>query len=247
MIQSQAITGDATNLYFVKSNSVDLAIAAPPFINRDPEYYGGDPKKQINYNSKNMLKLLLKSTKEMQRVIKPKGSIWIEVSPEDGLMYKYVSEILNKTNLIHADTIIHKIANIEGKSRSDEFIYQDWLMWFHFVKQEDFYFNPFKVKKFKDPIWELDLTNEKDIIDRALQVENPNVFQYTVVKDIPERFIEMYTKPGSMVLDLFGGSGTVSGVAHKLGRNSISVDISPEQTSLAKKRLDLIKSMSPDV
>jgi DNA modification methylase len=248
MSEVKIINGDATDLSFIKNESIDLIIAAPPFINRDPSTYGGDPKKQINFNSKKMLKLLIKSTKEMQRVLKPNGSIWIEISPEDGLMYNYISEVLKKTNLFHTDTIIHKIANDENKSNRDEFIYKDWLMWFHLVKDpEGFYSNPFKVKKFRDPIWELNLSNKDDIIDKTLKLNYPDVAYYTVVRDIPERLIEMYTKKDDTVLDPFGGSGTVAAVAYGLGRNSISVDISLEQTELAKKRIDLVKSMNPDV
>jgi DNA modification methylase len=248
MVETKIITGDATNLSFIKSSSIDLIVAAPPFINRDPNVYGGDPTKQINFNSKSMLKLLVKSTKEMQRVLKPTGSIWIEISPEDGLMYKYISEIIKKTSLLHVDTIIHKISNIENKSKRDEFIYKDWLMWFHLVKDEEkFYHNPFKVKKFRDPVWELNLSNKDDIIDKTLRLNHPSIDHYTVVRDIPERFIEMYTKKDDVVLDPFGGSGTVAAVAYELGRSSISVDISSEQTDLAKKRIEIVKSMSINV
>lgn len=248
MSEVKLITGDATNLSFIKSNSVDLIIAAPPFINRDPYLYGGDASKQINFNSKKMLKLLIKSTKEMERVLKPTGSIWIEISPEDGLMHKYVAEVLKKTGLRQVESIIHKISNPGNRSKKDEFIYQDWLMWFHFVKDiNNFYENPFKIKKYKDPIWELELSNENDLVDKAMSLNYPNLVYYTVVRDIPERLIEMYTKPNGLVLDPFGGSGTVAGVAYELGRNAISVDISPEQTALAEKRMQLVKSIHKNV
>ncbi len=248
MTEVKAITGDATNLSFIKSNSIDLIVAAPPFINRDPSIYGGDRSKQINFDSKKMLKLLVKSTKEMERVLKPTGSICIEISPEDALIHKYVVEVLKKTNLIYQDSIIHKLKDLEGKSKRDEFVYQDWLMWLHLVKSpHDFYNNPFKVKKYKDPVWELNLTNREDIIDRALAKDDLHILEYTVVADIPERFIEMYTKPGQTVLDPFGGTGTVACVAYKLGRNGISVDVSPDQTKVAEQRISLVKAMNPNV
>jgi DNA modification methylase len=248
MTEAKAFTGDATNLSFIKNSSVDLIITAPPFINRSPEIYGGDPKKQINFNYKNMLKLLIKSTKEMERVLKPTGSIWIEISPEDGLMYKYLSTVLEKTNLKHVDTIIHKISDDGDKSKKDEFIYKDWLLWFHLVKDSDqFYRNPFKIKKFKDPIWELNNTNKNDIIDKTLKLNYPDIVYYTVTKDIPERFVDMYTKENALVLDPFGGSGTVASVAYELNRNSISIDISEDQTEIAKKRIELTKSLKINV
>jgi site-specific DNA-methyltransferase (adenine-specific)/site-specific DNA-methyltransferase (cytosine-N4-specific) len=245
MPEIKLITGDATNLSFIKSNSIDLIIAAPPFINRDPNGYGGDPRKQVHFDSNKMLKLLIKSTKEMERVLKPTGSIWIEISPEEDLMHKYISEVLKKTKLIHPDTIIHKVSDDEDKSKLDEDIYKDWYLWFHFVKDSNQYYkNPFKVKKYKDPVWNLPLSNKNDIIDKTLSFTYPKINHYAVIKDIPERFIEMYTKEGAVVLDPFGGSGTVASVAYQLNRNSISVDVSPEQTAIANKRIDLLKSIN---
>jgi len=248
VVDVKFVTGDATSLSFIESNSVDLIIAAPPFINRNPTDYGGDPRKQINFSSKKMLKLLVKSTKEMERVLKPTGSIWIEISPEDNLMHSYITEVLKKTNLKHLDTIIHKLLDDENKSNIDEAIYKDWFLWFHLVKDDKaFYSNPFKVKKFRDPIWHLNNTNREDIVDKTLRLNYPKIFNYTVVKDIPERFIEMYTKEKSLVLDPFGGSGTVAYAAYTMNRNAISVDISQEQTDVAKKRLEVVKAMQENV
>jgi len=244
MPEISIVTGNATNMSFINSSSVDLIIAAPPFIYKSPEIYGGDPKKQINFNHNKMLNLLIKSTKEMERVLKLTGSIWIEISPEDDLMHRYISKVLKKTNLKHVDTIIHKISEDEYKSKNDEFIYKDWYLWFHLVKDSDaFYKNPFKIKKFRDPLWELKNTNKDDIIDKTLRLNYPNIPNYTVIKDIPERLIEMYTKQGGLVLDPFGGSGTVASVAYNLNRNAISVDISEDQTEIAKRRLELTKSI----
>jgi DNA modification methylase len=244
----KVITGDATKMLSIGSDSVDLIITAPPFINRDPNIYGGNPESQINFYSKKMLKLLIKSTKEMERVLKNTGSLWIEISPEDSLMYKYVAEVLNKTGLIHTETIIHKIKNPAGRSKKDEFLYQDWMLWFHFVKDIDsYYYNPFKLKKFKDSVWELDPSNLNDPIDKEISKKYKNIVYYTTPREIPERLIEMYTKVGQTVLDPFGGSGTVAGVAYSLNRNAITVDISPEQSAIAEKRISLIKENSKNV
>ena len=43
-----------------------------------------------------------------------------------------------------------------------------------------------------------------------------------------ERMILMSTKPGDLVVDLFAGSGTVHRVCKRLGRDSISIDISQD-------------------
>jgi DNA modification methylase len=45
------------------------------------------------------------------------------------------------------------------------------------------------------------------------------------------------TKKGDTVLDPFGGAGTVSMVAEKMGRNSIYIDLNPKFCELAKRRV----------
>lgn len=43
-----------------------------------------------------------------------------------------------------------------------------------------------------------------------------------------KRVLEMATKPGDIVLDCFGGSGTTAATAHKMGRRWVTVEVLPE-------------------
>jgi adenine-specific DNA-methyltransferase len=52
-----------------------------------------------------------------------------------------------------------------------------------------------------------------------------------------ERVIHTTTKPDSLVLDLFGGSGTTAAVAEKLGRRWITTDIGKPACMIMRKRL----------
>ena len=47
-------------------------------------------------------------------------------------------------------------------------------------------------------------------------------------ESLVERMILMSTQPGDLVVDMFAGSGTVHRVCRRLGRNSISIDISQD-------------------
>lgn len=51
----------------------------------------------------------------------------------------------------------------------------------------------------------------------------------------------MFSKPKDIVLDPFGGSGTTACEAYLLNRKAISIDVSEDQTELAKIRFDFIK------
>ena len=45
------------------------------------------------------------------------------------------------------------------------------------------------------------------------------------------------SRPGDVVLDPFGGSGTVGLVAERLGRDSILIDLNPDYTAMAERRI----------
>ena len=55
--------------------------------------------------------------------------------------------------------------------------------------------------------------------------------------EIPYRLARMFSFPGNVVLDLFGGSGTTAVACAKAGRNSVIVDVSPEYVAYATRRL----------
>ena len=54
---------------------------------------------------------------------------------------------------------------------------------------------------------------------------------------LAENCINAGTKPGDTVLDPFAGSGTVALVAHRLQRNSISIEINSDYIEIARKRI----------
>jgi DNA modification methylase len=53
------------------------------------------------------------------------------------------------------------------------------------------------------------------------------------------RLIKYYTYKNNVVLDMFGGTGTVAAVAQKTGRHFIHVDISKKYCEITKLRLEL--------
>jgi len=57
------------------------------------------------------------------------------------------------------------------------------------------------------------------------------------------RLIKFYTYKGNIVLDMFGGTGTVAVVAQKTGRHFIHIDISQKYCQIAEKRLETARML----
>jgi site-specific DNA-methyltransferase (adenine-specific) len=55
--------------------------------------------------------------------------------------------------------------------------------------------------------------------------------------ELPKRVIELYTRPGDVVLDPFMGSGSTAIAAVTSGRRYVGYELSPEYCALAEKRL----------
>ncbi|OIP26827.1 MAG: hypothetical protein CO103_08765 [Chloroflexi bacterium CG_4_9_14_3_um_filter_45_9] len=58
-------------------------------------------------------------------------------------------------------------------------------------------------------------------------------------EELVYRLIKFYTYKGNIVLDMFGGTGTVATVAQKTGRHFIHIDISPKYCKIAEQRLQI--------
>ena len=59
-------------------------------------------------------------------------------------------------------------------------------------------------------------------------------------KELPEWFIKLFTKEGDVILDPFMGSGTTNIVAQKIKRNSIGIEILPENYEKAEKLINSV-------
>lgn len=234
-------TGSATKLP-VQNNSVDLIITHPPYLKVDVTRYGGDPKKQINYkqNKRKMLSLLLKSAKEMERVITDKGNVLICIGPVDGLPYDFIYEVQASTKLKFVSEIVWHLSN----DPNPEKLGNNQALWFCLSKNPDIaYSNPFMVKRYLQDPWVFPMNNMSSLVDQELAKSKNGFVADAYPEEIAARFIKIFTKPGDVVLDPFGGSGVTAVQAYLLNRMSITNDISEDQTNLAKRRLKLTEGL----
>lgn len=230
------LLGDACNLN-IHSESIDLILTSPPYSGVDPYRYGGDYSKQINSNKKKMLNLLIKSTKEMSRVLKKDGSIIINIGHNDNMPYLYLAEVLKKTDLKLVNPPF--ITNYLDKhfQQVTETFNASYGFWFHLSKAPDhIYHNPFIFKRYHKSIWDLEWNKRNKEFEEISEI---GFVEDSFNPEIAKRFIEIFTKPDSIVLDPFGGSGVTAIEAYKAGRRGISIDISTEQAELAKRRFKI--------
>jgi DNA modification methylase len=235
------ITGNAKNLS-LESNSVDLVVTQAPFYKSDFDRYGGDSKKQIGSekNIKQYINSLVIATKEMERVLKPTGSIFVVLPNMEPVSSEYLLKVLRKTDLLLANAPFIWDWSDENKQKVMGSVQFDYDLIFHFIKSPTLiYSNPYLVKKYSDPIWKIPFLDISTKVVKKLEIIGFIGNSFT--PEIPKRLIEMFSKPGSLVLDPFGGSGTTACEAYLLNRNAISLDVSEEQTEMAEIRLNFIK------
>ena len=236
------ITGDSRSIK-LKDNSVDLIITQAPFYRLDFSYYGGDENKQIGSekNTKKYINSLLLVTKEMERVLKPTGSIFVCISNTEPLYSDYVSNVLKKTDLFLANPPFIWNWSENKKENNLGVVSFDYHFIYHFMKSPGLmYSNPYSVRKYSQSIWNIPAKDSSNKITKKL--ETLGFIENAFSPEIPKKLIEMFSKPKDIVLDPFGGSGTTACEAYLLNRNAISIDVSEEQTDLAKVRLDFIKN-----
>lgn len=66
------------------------------------------------------------------------------------------------------------------------------------------------------------------------------------IPQIPNQFIKRFTKKNDWVLDTFLGSGTTLIESQRLGRNGIGIELQKDISTLAKRNIDLEKSLFTD-
>ena len=234
-------TGDAMNLPF-PDNSIDLIISHPPYLTLNTDRYGGNISKQLNAKNskKEMLKNLAKVTEEAYRLLKNNGSFLIANGEYQNIDTRYLLQTLDYSEFNYVGRILHNEYNVE----SPDFIAYERInspsvtTWYHFVKGDEPFSNPFKVKKYNNPVWDMPFSNIDSPVDEWMVETYPYVID-AMNQEVPKRFIEMFSKKGHLVLDMFGGTGMTATMAALLGRDAISNDISEDVVEAAKLRLML--------
>lgn len=229
-------TGDARDLAGIADGSIDLVIASPPYLDRDAARYGGSEDDQINFRTDRAAYVdrLVDATREMLRVLKPEGSVFVHVGDGDDegypihlLPHYYVTAVVDRLGPFVGAPIIWQW----GWDFRARRILKGYETWFHFAHRRDHFSCE---GEHCSGVWPIRI----EPLDPRLARLGAKDDHYP--SEVARRLIAMFSRPGETVLDPFGGTGTTAAAAWQLGRNAVSNDISPAQSEFARAHLELL-------
>lgn len=226
--------GDSLELFkAIKSNSVDLIVADPPYnLNKD---YGN---KSDSRSFDDYIQFTKNWTAEAKRALKPTGTMYIFM----GFRFiSYLYQILEKDNqLLFNNWICWFYTQGIGKKKGFSPRHDDILM---FTKSDKFIFNLDNIKvpqKFYRSVNNMRGANPGDVWEFShihYCQENRQNHPTQKPEGLIERMVLASSDEKSLVLDPFSGSGTTLRVCQQLKRNCIGFELNPDYVEMTKKRL----------
>ena len=230
----------------IEKDSVDMIITSPPY-NVGKNYKNhNDLMHYVDYL------IFLKDTwKASKRVLKKGGRIAINITSMtwDGEWKCLYNDVINQMKelgfIMRCDILWYKQAMSKRtawgsfQSPSSPHVIQPYEFVFVFSKGD---------KKHNGEKENIDITKEEFIqfsdafwnikAETTLSKNHPAPFP----KELVYRLLKFYTYKHDVVLDMFGGSGTVALVSKEINRKFIYIDNCKEYLSFAKKRLEPLQN-----
>ena len=226
--------GDAIVLLSeIKSNSVDLIIADPPY-NLGKNYGNNHDLKGFD----EYLDFSSSWLKEAHRVLKPTGTIYVFMGVR---FISYLYEIIERKLKMHFNSWIcwHYTQGM-GKKIGFSPRHDDILM---FNKSEKYIFNLDNIRipqKYYRSRNNMRGANPGDVWKFShIHYCNPNRQKHPTQKPegLIERMVLASSNEGDMILDPFSGSGTTLRVCQQLDRNCVGFELNPDFVQMTLERL----------
>jgi len=236
----RVVCGDAKAvLDRLPAGSVHLAITSPPYNVRIPyRGYSDDLPPEV------YRRWLLDVWRALHRVLVPGGRFVLNVAPTSIKNFRPIHHDLStdlrafgfimRTEIIwYKQTMGRRTAWGSWRSPSNPHIVPSWEYLLVFSKEQ----------------WRLD--GERRAVDiSAKEFEQASDGFWPIPPErrrnghpapfpepLIERVVKFYSYRGNVVLDMFGGTGTVAAVARRLGRHYLHIDASPEYCTTAAERV----------
>jgi modification methylase len=219
--------------------SVHLAVTSPPYNLKIPYRNYDDDLTPEEY-----LRWLREVWRALQRVLVPGGRFVLNVAPTSIKNFRPIHHDLSRdlrdlgyimrTEIIwYKQTMGRRTAWGSWRSPSNPHIIPSWEYVLVFSKGQwnlpgdrgaiDISAREFET--FSDGFWKIPPERKRK--------GHPAPFP----EELIERLVKFYSYRGNVVLDMFGGTGTVAAVARRLGRHYFHIDSSPEYCALAAERV----------
>ncbi len=223
----------------IPDNSVHLAITSPPY-NVGKNYDNHNDK--IDYQE--YLDWLERVWEETKRVLVPGGRFALNIAPTGikdfvPIHHDFSNQLRKlgmkfRTEIIwYKQTMLKRTAWGSFKSPANPHIVPSWEYVLIFSKEKDRLDGDQKnsditkeeFMKFSDGFWQ--------IWPETQRKGHPAPFP----EELIYKLVKFYSYRDNIVLDMFGGTGTVAVVANKTKRHFIHIDISEEYNKVAHRRL----------
>lgn len=242
----QIICGDCLEVMSqISDNSVHLAVTSPPY-NLGINYDNHDDS--LAYE--NYLEWMKKVWIETKRVLVSGGRFALNIAPTSIKNFRPIHHdfsnqlreigMIMRTEIIwYKQTMGRRTAWGSWKSPSNPHIVPSWEYVLVFCKdswtlesdKKEADITDDEFMRFSDGFWYIPPESQR----RGHPTPFPEELIY--------RLIKFYTYKGNIVLDMFGGTGTVAVVAQKTGRHFIHIDISQKYCEIAAQRLETARML----
>jgi len=175
---------------------------------------------------------------EAQRLLSPKGTIWVIGSYHNIFN---VGHVMRELGFWFLNDVIwsksKKMPNFNGTRFTNATETMIWAK--SSERQKQYTFNYQDMKTFNDDkqmtnVWEIPLCTGAE----RLKIDGKKAHSTQKPEALLERVILSSTNRGDVVLDPFSGSGTTAAVAHRLGRRYVGIERDPSYVELSRIRID---------
>jgi len=236
----RVVRGDARDvLEALPAESVHLAITSPPYNLKMPYRGYADDLAPEEY-----LRWLREVWRALLRVLVPGGRFVLNVAPTSIKNFRPIHHDLSRdlrdlgyimrTEIIwYKQTMGRRTAWGSWRSPSNPHVIPSWEYVLVFSKgqwnlpgdRSAIDITAAEFEAFSDAFWK--------IPPERVRKGHPAPFP----EELIERLVKFYSYRGNVILDMFGGTGTVAAVARRLGRHYLHVDSSEEYCRLAEARV----------
>ena len=252
--------GDAANVMnHIEDESIDCIVTTPPYWRRRTQ----GTESITATTTEEYINQLLEAMAQAWRVLKPQGSLWLNMGDDttdgfvQGIPWRVALAMMDRQRWQLVNEVVWNKTTTSPQGSQDHLRKVHECM-FHFVKNDDFYYNDEELRRTYALIVRNDNKNRKKPAKAKQQylqpdsghgmipgdvwtigVQRSGIAHYCVAPDTLYRLPMVATCPrGGIVLDPYCGTGTSCRIAYELNLRSIGIDINPDYVKRARASIE---------